>query len=80
MPFECDCSYNFSVEITRRLLPLLDELPGVETDATMKYSLHRPGGDGRAYEDVAYLDDDLLILRSNWGIVHVMIRLVKSQA
>ena len=44
-------------------------------DGTMRYTLHRPaGGHGKAYVDVLYLDDHLLILKSSKGLLHVMVK------
>jgi hypothetical protein len=36
--------------------------------------LHRPhGGHGKAYVDILYVDDALLIVKGNSGTLHVMI-------
>lgn len=51
------------------------ELPdGMEADGSMSYMLHRPhGGHGKAYVDILYVDDALLIVKGNSGTLHVMI-------
>lgn len=51
------------------------ELPEeMDPNGTMTYTLHRPyGGHGKAYADVLYVDDSVLITRGNSHTVHVMV-------
>lgn len=52
----------------------------MEDDGHLGYSLNRPvGGHGKAYIDVLYLDDDLLILKGHHGTIYSMARSCVSQ-
>eukprot|EP00573_Skeletonema_grethae_P002474 CAMPEP_0201690372 /NCGR_PEP_ID=MMETSP0578-20130828/3817_1 /ASSEMBLY_ACC=CAM_ASM_000663 /TAXON_ID=267565 /ORGANISM="Skeletonema grethea, Strain CCMP 1804" /LENGTH=837 /DNA_ID=CAMNT_0048175337 /DNA_START=121 /DNA_END=2634 /DNA_ORIENTATION=+ len=52
----------------------------MEEDGQLGYSLNRPvGGHGKAYIDVLYLDDDLLIMKGHHGTIYAMARSMVSQ-
>lgn len=52
----------------------------MEEDGQLGYSLNRPvGGHGKAYIDVLYLDDDLLIMKGHHGTIYAMTRSCVSQ-
>jgi len=52
----------------------------MEDNGQMGYSLNRPvGGHGKAYIDVLYLDDDLLIMKGHHGTIYAMARSCVSQ-
>jgi hypothetical protein len=52
----------------------------MEDDGHMEYALNRPvGGHGKAYIDVLYLDDDILIMRGHHGTIYAMARSCVSQ-
>lgn len=52
------------------------ELPhGMSADGSLSYQLHRPfGGHGKAYIDVLYYDENVLVTRGNRGTVYVASR------
>ncbi len=52
----------------------------MEDDGQLGYSMNRPvGGHGKAYIDVLYLDDDLLIMKGHHGTIYAMARSCVSQ-
>lgn len=52
---------------------------GIEADGTMSFSLKRPiGGHGSAFVDIAYMDDDLRIMRGHQGSLYVCTRVPES--
>mmetsp|Transcript_26723 Transcript_26723/g.41916 ORF Transcript_26723/g.41916 Transcript_26723/m.41916 type:complete len:835 (+) Transcript_26723:212-2716(+) len=52
----------------------------MEDDGELGYSMNRPvGGHGKAYIDVLYLDDDLLIMKGHHGTIYAMARSCVSQ-
>lgn len=51
------------------------EIPGMATDGSLSYTLHRPhGGHGVAFIDILYLDESVLVTRGNKGTIYVMAR------
>jgi len=52
----------------------------VESTGDMSYVLHKPvGGHGKAYIDVLYLDEDVLIMKGHHGTVYALARSGVSQ-
>ena len=63
-----------------KILLGVDAPSKMEDNGQLSYSLNRPvGGHGKAYIDVLYLDDDLLIMKGHHGTIYAMARSCVSQ-